>query len=98
MRQERIRITRYPSRVTHYPMIDFHQVRILTRYALLAEWRQASRRSFGRRKKQGKAWAVWTVIAYLGTGAMLARIFSGNISGPGFETAAALELLILAFV
>jgi hypothetical protein len=81
--------------------VDFRQVLTLTRFALLSEWRQASPPavgSFGRKRKVTRTWAIWTVIAYLGTGILLIRIFNGNVTGSAYVTAASLEMLILAFV
>jgi ABC-2 type transport system permease protein len=78
--------------------IDVRQVRALTRFALKSEWRQASTRSFGRKRKMKRGWAIWTVLLYLGAGAVTVRLFKGNIAGPAFVVAASLDLLFLAFI
>jgi ABC-2 type transport system permease protein len=77
--------------------IDFRQAGILTRYALLSEWRMSSLR-FGRRKKMSRAWAYWSMIGYLAIGALTIRFFVGNTSGDTFVTAASIIMLYSAFI
>ncbi len=78
--------------------VDLRQVVILTRYALLSEWRMASTRSFGRRRKMSRAWAYWTILIFLMIGAFSVRLFQGNASGEAFVTAEAIVMLYASFV
>jgi ABC-2 type transport system permease protein len=78
--------------------LDFRQVRALTRFTLLSEWRQASSRSIGRKRKMSRGWAYGTIVAYLVTGIILVRIFKGNMTGAPYVTAVSLEMLFLGFI
>ncbi len=77
--------------------IDFRQAGILTRYALVSEWRMASLR-LGRRKKMSRAWAYWSMLSYLLIGALTIRFFQDNTSGATFVTAASIIMLYAAFI
>lgn len=79
--------------------IDVRQAGILTRYALLSEWRMACLR-FGRRgrKKMSRAWAYGSMISYLGIGALTVRFFVGNTSGETYVAAASIIMLYSAFI
>ncbi|HEX5316318.1 MAG TPA: hypothetical protein VFX22_06675, partial [Candidatus Kapabacteria bacterium] len=79
--------------------IDVRQAGILTRYALLSEWRMASLR-FGRRgrKKMSRAWAYGSMISYLGIGALTVRFFVGHTSGETYVAAASIIMLYSAFI
>jgi ABC-2 type transport system permease protein len=81
-----------------FSSIDFRQVVILTRYALISEWRMASLRSFGRRRKMSRAWAYWTMVTYLAFGALTIRLFYGGATGEVYITAAGLFMSYAAFV
>jgi len=81
-----------------FSSIDFRQVVILTRYALLSEWRLASVRSFGRRRKMSRAWAYWTMFFYVMFGALAIRLFIGSATGEVYVTAAGLFMSYAAFV
>ncbi len=78
--------------------INLRQVVILTRYALISEWRMASTRSFGRRRKMSRAWAYWFILTYLLIGALATRLFTGGATGELYVTAAGLFMSYAAFV
>jgi ABC-2 type transport system permease protein len=78
--------------------IDFKQVRTLARYALKSEWRQASVRSLGGRRKMSRAWAYWAIVIYLLVGIFLIRLFTGHVTGETYVTAASLVMLYLSIV
>jgi len=77
--------------------IDFRQASILTRYALISEWRMASLR-LGHRKKMSRAWAYGSMFSYLLIGAFTIRLFKGNVTGDTFVTAASIVMLYSAFI
>ena len=77
--------------------IDFRQAWILTRYALVSEWRMASLR-LGRRKKMSRGWAYGSMFSYLLIGAFTIRLFKDNTSGEAFITAASIIMLYSAFI
>ena len=81
-----------------FSSIDFRQVLILTRYALISEWRRSSTRSFGRQRKMSQSWAYWTIVIYLVIGAFSLRLFADNTSGEAFVTGVAIFMLYGALV
>ncbi len=81
-----------------FSTIDLRQVVILSRYALISEWRMASTRSFGRRRKMSRAWAYWTILIFIMIGSFCVRLFVGNTSGEAFVTAAGIFMLYGSFV
>ncbi|HEY3875292.1 MAG TPA: hypothetical protein VGM92_07425, partial [Candidatus Kapabacteria bacterium] len=77
--------------------IDLQQVWILTRYALLSEWRTASTR-MNRRRKMSRGWAYGTMFSYLLIGAFSIRLFLSNDSGEAFTIAAGIFMLYAGIV
>ena len=80
--------------------IDFRQAAILTRYALVSEWRLSSlrARAHSGRRKFSRGWAYWTVILYLFIGSFSVRLFIENRTGEPYVTAVAILFLYAAFI